>query len=247
MRTGMKVKMTLFIVLFLLLVALIIYIMSGSTSSFPGEERQEASQQSIQIEETDLHPSADQPQIQITPVPIVIPQTEPSAGSVQPTAVPVPIPTATPVPTAAPTPIPTPSPQPVGMAAGNGSFRSDSGSLLNIHADWSAAVADENTVTVTVAVYVDHYQLDYSAYKSLIIQLGESSQSLDGESIHYTESAIASTEVGTAHFSVNAARGESVSLPLSVKWSFGGQYGDGYGNKVDIDRIECGGTITVSR
>ncbi|MDO5444117.1 MAG: hypothetical protein Q4F31_00665 [Eubacteriales bacterium] len=241
--------MTLFIVLFLLLVAVIIYIIGGNekedyynpysagASSQSGVLQQG---QALQQNFTDVSPAVQQMPSQQYVQPV-------HQQEVTPAPAPMPTPTPTPVPTPEPTPVPTPTPQPVGMAAGSGSFRSESGTLLNVHCDWSAAVADESNVNVTMTLYVDHYQLDYSAYKAVVFTLGESSQTIDGEDIHYFESGLRSTPVGTATFSVPAARGETKSLPLTARWSFGGQYGDGNGNKVDIDHIQCGGTVTISR
>ena len=249
MNTGMKFKMTLFIVLFLLLVAVIIYIIGGngkeeyynpysvSTSSVQSEIPQQGQNpQNVEVTVPAGQQEAAQPQsvqpVQPAPTPV-------------PAAVPTPAPT--PIPTPEPTPVPTPTPQPAGMAAGNGSFRSESGTLLNVHCDWTAEVADENSVNVTLTLYVDHYQLDYSAYKAVLFTLGEESQTIDGEDIHYFESGLRSTPVGTTVFTVPVARGETKNIPLTARWSFGGQYGDGNGNKVDIDHISCGGTVTISR
>lgn len=254
MNTGMKFKMTLFIVLFLLLVAVIIYIIGGngeeayynpysvnvpaeqSTSSQQGQNQQQYyTDASSAVQQSSSQPQTIQP----------VQQTPASVPSPIPAVIQTPMPTTTMTPE--PTPIPTPTPQPVGMAVGNGSFRSESGTLLNTHCDWSAEVADESTVNVTMTLYVDHYQLDYSAYKAVLFTLGEESQTIDGEDIHYTEGGLRSTPVGTAVFSVPAARGETKSIPLSARWNFGGQYGDGNGNKIDIDHIQCGGTVTISR
>lgn len=244
MNTGMKFKMTLFIVLFLLLVAVIIYIIGGngeesyynpysvgtSSSGQNADSQQGQNPQQFPSQPQNVQPVQQTPAAVPSPVPAVIPTPMP-----------------TPVPAPEPTPVPTPIPQPVGMAVGSGSFRSESGTLLNTHCDWSAEVADESTVNVTMTLYVDHYQLDYSAYKAVLFTLGEESRTIDGEDIHYTEGGLRSTPVGTAVFSVPAARGETKSIPLSARWSFGGQYGDGNGNKIDIDHIQCGGTVTISR
>ena len=48
---------------------------------------------------------------------------------------------------------------PVGTNIGSGSFRSDTGTGLNIRADWSAAISGQDTADITVTVYADCYSL----------------------------------------------------------------------------------------
>lgn len=163
----------------------------------------------------------------------------PVPNTLQPTPAPTPVPT--------PTPAPTPTPQPVGMAAGNGRVRSASGSLLNTEAEWTASVKDEETVTVQVRLYLEHYQLDYSAYKAVKITLGSETRELNGVDIHYSESGMQRTEVASAEFTVPLKRGESRSLDLRTEWRFGGEYGDGNGNRVSIDKISCTGSVSINR
>ena len=239
MNNSMKFKMTIFIVFFLLLVAVIVYILGGNA-----EEPYTAPYTAA-----DTVPAVQTPQPIQNNVGQPV-QNVPGSQPVQPELTPVPLPATpvpTPVPTPAPTPEPTPTPQPVGMPLGSGRLESSTGTLLNIHADWTAAVADESRADVTVTVYVDHYQLDFSAMKALTVSLGDLVQTLDGVDIHDYEPGLKSTPIGTTTFQIPLARGEQKNLPLSAKWTFNGAYGDGNGNKVDIGAIECAGTISISR
>ena len=52
---------------------------------------------------------------------------------------------------------------PSGTVIGSGSFRSDTGTSLNIRADWSAAIGSTSTVDVTVTVYAEHFSLQTTA------------------------------------------------------------------------------------
>ena len=48
--------------------------------------------------------------------------------------------------------------------------------------------------------------------------------------------------IGSKTFTVNISSGESISLPLSVTWHFGGKY-----SNVDLTDIVASGTVTASR
>jgi len=248
MNTGFKIKATLFIVLFLLLVAVIVFILKDSSpiasvlpAAAPSSAAADRSAQTAPI--TTRAPA--------TPVPATVPpQAQTQTPSPATEAViyftPAPTPVATPAPVS--TPVPTLPPQPAGMVLGSGTFRSDTGSLLNIHADWTAAVADETQIRITVTVYVDHYQLHNTGSRSLFITLGNDTRALDTADITYdVAGAPTSSVLGATEFTVPLARNSSAAQELHVKWNFGGVYGDGRGNKVDLSTVTCGGSFTVSR
>ena len=165
MNNHMKLKITLLIIVFLLLVAAIVYIMAPSggqkTDPYtPGfsvrEENQPASNPS-----SNVSPAGDPTPYPLTPDPY------------SPTPTPY-VPTPTPyVPT--PTPF-VPTPDPVGQPLGSGTIASTTPWLLNIHADWSAVTAAAGNAKVEVIVYADHYPISYNSFESLIIRLGDNSQ-----------------------------------------------------------------------
>lgn len=250
MTNGIKIKATLFIVLFLLLIAVIVFILQGNKSDMgntnpyssiptvPPVVTDAPVQQAYQTPEPNIPQTYSYPTaapVYVTPQPI---QTQPPEIFITPEPV---------IVTLEPIPVPTITPQPVGMTLGSGSFRSVSGSLLDIHADWTATVADEDTATVTVTVYADHYQLYNSAMPSLYITVGNSTETLMTAEIQYDESALRSSVLGSASFRVPVSSGSSTTVPLSVKWNFGGTYGDGHGNRVDVSVLDCSGNITLSR
>ena len=228
----MKLKITLLIIVFLLLVAAIVYIMAPSsgqkTDYTPGFSVREENQ-----------PSFDQ-----NPVPATA-QAAPVTTAV-PVSTPTPyVPTPTPyVPT--PTPF-VPTPDPVGQPLGNGTIASNTPGLLNIHADWSAVTAAAGNAKVEVVVYADHYPISYNSFESLIIRLGDNSQRLYANEIHSDLNQLQSTELGRYTYTIPLAAGESKTLPLSAVWEFNGYYGDGYGHSIEIPSLRCEGTITLSR
>ena len=236
MNNHMKLKITLLIIVFLLLVAAIVYIMAPSggqkTDPYtPGfsvrEENQPASNPS-----SNVPPAGDPTPYPLTPDPY------------SPTPTPY-VPTPTPyVPT--PTPF-VPTPDPVGQPLGSGSIASTTPWLLNIHADWSAVTAAAGNAKVEVIVYADHYPISYNSFESLIIRLGDDSHRMYANEIHSDVNQLQHTELGRYTYTVPLAPGESKMLPLSAVWEFNGYYGDGSGHSIEIPSLRCEGTVTLSR
>ena len=133
---------------------------------------------------------------------------------------------------------------PTGTSLGNGTFRSDSGTSINIHADWSAVVSGANTVDVTVTAYVDSYSL-YTTASPDVLNIAVDGQyfSLASPAIEIpTTTQPVSTQINSRTVTVTLSGGETRNIPVEVIWHYRGTYGGTY-----LDSIECGGTITLSR
>ena len=149
-----------------------------------------------------------------------------------------------------PTPIVTGAPvapvdvMPVGTLLGSGTFRSDTGTSLNIHADWNATVSGDRTVDITVSVYVDSYSLYTSASpNTLNIAVDGQYASLASPAIEYDGTdGLRVTLLNDRTFTVNLSSGELKSFPVEVAWMYRGTYGN-----VSLDTIECGGNISLTR
>ncbi len=232
MNNHMKLKITLLIIVFLLLVAAIVYIMAPSSGQktdpyTPGfsvrEENQPASNQNSV-------PATAEPAPAVTAVPVITPTPY--------------VPTPTPyVPT--PTPF-VPTPDPVGQPLGRGTISSTTPWLLNIHADWSAETAAAGNAKVEVIVYADHYPISYNSFESLIIRLGEDSHRMYANEIHSDVNQLQHTELGRYTYTIPLVPGESKTLPLSAVWEFNGYYGDGLGHSLEIPSLRCEGTVTLT-
>lgn len=169
-----------------------------------------------------------------TPAPVSTPAATPK---------PTPTPTPKPTPTPTPTPAPTPTPVPVGKELGSGSFTSDTGTGLNIRADWTVKVSGADTVDVTVTVSAESYSLNSIALPgSVHISLGETFVSMDSPAIEHNDNTLIKTVFGAQTFSARLSDGQSANMPLAVEWHFGGSYGD-----TELPVIECGGQISVAR
>ena len=252
MNNGMKTKVTLFLVLFLLVVALIVYILTS------GGEREVYNPNPVVM---------TAPPASAAPAPTPTPAPATPAPTPIPTFSPTPYRTAEPVPAFSPTPyLPAPdiflpdTPVPVvteapfavftvpsapTVASTSGTFTSDSGARLNIHADWSA-VLSESTAQVTVIVYADHYSIQHHSYQSLFIQLGDETRALYASEIISASNEPQHTELGRTTFTIPYVRGEMRAWPLHVQWKFNGTYGkDASGNPIELPVIECGGILTL--
>ena len=133
---------------------------------------------------------------------------------------------------------------PSGTVIGSGQFRSDTGTALNIHADWTAAVKNPQFVDVTVTVYADHYSLiTYATPGALQVSVDGQYVSLGSPAIENDgTTGLAMTEINSHTFQVPLTSGDIRTIPVQVVWQYRGTY-----SGVDLPTIECGGNITVTR
>ncbi|MER2151893.1 MAG: hypothetical protein ABS900_09790, partial [Candidatus Limivicinus sp.] len=133
---------------------------------------------------------------------------------------------------------------PVGTNIGSGSFRSDTGTGLNIRADWAATISGQASVDITVTVYAECYSLYTTATP------GALNIALDGQYVSLASPAIerdgtagaGSVEINSRTFTVSLVSGEHREIPLDVTWLYRGSY-----SGVNLDTIECGGNIALNR
>lgn len=236
-----KIKAVLFIIIFLLVIAIICAWLTDTdrhSVSLPehGTEPVYSTPEPAQVSFEPLPETTAQPTPAPTPVPTPIPTTAPT-------------PQPTPAPTPKPTPAPTPEPVPTGVYLGSGRFVSDTGTHMNIHVDWEAYTSGSGTVDVELTVTLDCYAITMGRVnKSLHICVGDQYVSLDVPAVDYSGREALSTPIGSHVFTLHLAAGESNLFPVAVEWHFNGSYGkDADGNPVPIDVIECGGTIELAR
>ena len=229
-----RIKAVLFIIVFLLVIAVAVNLLMDMQS----EKKAEATPTNDPYANTvtpsvDMQPALETPQ----PTPAIVP-------SVAPTATPMPAapaPTATPVPTATPEPVQPVIPQ--GEVIGSGSFTSDTGTPLNLRADWTATVLDSERVEVTVNVYLVSYQIEVrELYNAVNVSVGDQYASADSPAIKWENNTRLETLLASTVHTLSLHSGSSASFPLAAQYQFGGTY-----SKVELPVIECGGTIELSR
>ena len=224
----------LFVVVFILLIAVVFSLLNDGTST------EDISSFRIQSQQTDggIVSAIETPPVTPAPETTWLPN---------PTQLPTPVP-ATPAPTPAPTPVPTPSPAPVNVVIGSGTFESNSGTYLNITADWTATTVSDSQVDVTVKVNAKSYALDYVGFpNSVHIAVGDQYESCAANTISHPDNTLMLNELATHTVSVYLPAGTSNTFPVQIVWDFNGIYGSPTMGPVPITSLECGGSITLSR
>ena len=230
--TSGKIKAVLFIIVFLLIVAVV-------ASWFVS--RDDAAQAEAEAAAAAAAAAAQ------TPEPTPVPTPEPTAVLITPKPKPVP----TPAPTPAPTPQPTPEPTPLfelpaaitgggayGDVLASGSFSSGYGLGIDLLADWSVTVLSNSEVSVSVTVSVQSSGQLYSGPVPLGVSAGGQYATLTAKSVDGAGTHV----LGSQSFTVSAPAGQSTSIPIQASWHFGGTYS---GN--DLPVLECGGTAVAAR
>lgn len=226
-----RIKAVLFIIVFLLVIAVAVNLLMDMQS----EKKAEATPTNDPYANT-VTPSVETPPALETPQPT--PAIEPS---VAPTASPTATPTPTPIPTATTEPVQPVIPQ--GEVIGSGSFTSDTGTPLNLRADWTATVLDSERVKVTVNVYLVSYQIEVrELYNAVNVSVGDQYASADSPAIKWENNTRLETLLASTVHTLSLPSGSSASFPLAAQYQFGGTY-----SKVELPVIECGGTIELSR
>ncbi len=188
-----------------------------------------------------------------SPAPTAGPTPDPGRGETVTTATPAPEPTdgpiATPEPmetfqpapenTAQPTPEPLPeeTEEPVIVnpnQLASGSFRSDTGTALNLVADWRAAAIDATTARITVTLSLESYSLDIGERRGNIL-------TFNGEDYYFVTDPI---EIAGGDFVKTQIYVWSQEIPMSelsfdlaVRWNLRGSY-----SKKEMEAIELSGS-----
>ena len=233
-----RIKAVLFIIVFLLVIAVAVNLLMDMQS----ERKADATPTNDPYANTvtpsvETQPALETPQ----PTPAIAPSTAPTATPVPATQVPTQAPTPTPVPTATSEPVQPVIPQ--GEVIGSGSFTSDTGTPLNLRADWTATVLDAERVEVTVNVYLVSYQIEVrELYNAVNVSVGDQYASENSPAIKWENNTKLETLLASTVHTLSLPSGSSASFPLAAQYQFGGTY-----SKVDLPVIECGGTIELSR
>lgn len=132
---------------------------------------------------------------------------------------------------------------PQGEVIDNGSFVSETGTPLNLRAEWTATVLDDQYVKVTVNVYLDSYQIEVrELYDAVNVSVGDQYASANSPAIKWENNTKLSTLLASTEHTLYLPAGSGDSFPVAVQYQFGGTY-----SKVELPVIECGGTIYLNR
>lgn len=233
---AQKLKAVIFILVFLLILALIITWATGCDADRRAQEPEET-QETEQTQPTPEPPQdtpvpAQQPTVPTVPTPK--PENQPTQPS-QPSQ-----PTQTTAPTV-PTPVPTPTPLPSGQLLGSGSFHSETGTGLNLICDWKAVSVEGNKAEITLTVSAESYSLHLSDMgNNVFISVGgQPAEMAQPQMAH--DGGYTVTTFGTRTFTLPLNEGTN-NFSVAVEWHFNGSY-----SGTPLDVIECGTTITLTR
>ena len=138
-----------------------------------------------------------------------------------------PEPPSSPSPTPSPTPSPSPSPTP--PASASGSISSDTGTSLNIVADWTLSGS-----TLTVEVSAESYRLQsVGAPNAGWVSVNGVEHFFNTQEINYE-----GPEQGRSPLGSVTIEGVSAPAQIEVVWLFRGSYGG-----VELERISASGSI----
>ena len=235
-----KITAVLFILVFLLVVAVVFTFLTSLDRRREAAANEPVNNDVVVTENTPV-PTAE------APAPAsAVPYEAPAQ-----TAVVTPAPTAEPAAAVIETPTPEGIPESVsgnapdmGALLGSGSFSSNTGTAVNIRADWEARVSGANEVKLQVKIILNSYSIYVNSLPNAVnIGLNGQYVSLDSPALSYDSNTSQLTaELASQSFTVQLPAGSSRDLDLQAEWHWGGTYGGVY-----IPVIECGGTISLSR
>ena len=187
------------------------------------------------------------------PSPAPLPDNTPARGETVTTATPGPEPTVTPMATpepmetfqpapentAQPTPEPlpeeTPEPEIVNPSVlASGTFRSDTGTPLNLIADWRAAAIDDSTARITITLSLESYSLDIGERRSNILTFNGEDYYFMTDPLEIEGGDFVKTQIYVWSKEVPLSK---LSFELSVSWNLKGSY-----SKKEMDTIELSGS-----
>lgn len=249
--TSTKIKTVIFLIVFLLTLAVVCNLLIDLS------ENKRVAEVTADVPTAD--PYADENStggssgtvVVITPPPAVSGNTSGSSNNSvnnpAPTMRPIETAAPTPEPTVEPTPEPTPEvtpvPIPVNTVFADGIFKSDTGALIDIMADWNAVVIDNETVKVTVNVNLSSYTLYLmESFNGVQVSVGDSYKSSSTPAVTHEDNTLLITPLATTEHYIKLSAGNTATYPVQVVYNFGGTY-----HQVDLPTIECGGYITLAR
>ena len=160
----------------------------------------------------------------------------PTAASPSPTTSPTPSPTPTPTPTPSPTPVPTPAPSELG----SGSFRSDTGTGLELIVEWSAQRSSGDSAVISVSLWAESYSMHCSAIPyGAALTIGGETYTFDTAAVANDEPDIVRTELGSTSVTVQTDGDGGFDAEAGLAWRFGGSYGG-----EELEEITASGRIS---
>lgn len=218
-----KLKATIFILVLLVVAAAVTAIATGRSVK-PGNS---AAQNTTTPSQSQIAPPSETPEA--TPSE----STEPSDSAE---------PSESPEPSESTEPTPTPS-EPVAdrTVSGSGSFASDTGTPLNLTVNYTAAAKSASEVSITFDLYLNCYTINATAKPGgATVTFNGKTYTMSTPELSSSSATATSVKLCSKTVTVPLAAGESLNVPVSASWAFGGKY-----SNVDLATIDASGTLSV--
>ena len=126
----------------------------------------------------------------------------------------------------------------------NGSFRSDTGTGLNLRGEWGAE--GDGELRLTLKIYLEHFSLSvgewYGAYAGSIRVGGATERTFSTPAIHTSQNEFQSDLLKTETYLFRPDELPDGEIPLVVTWRFGGTYAG-----KEIGSVTARGSISLAK
>lgn len=144
-------------------------------------------------------------------------------------------------PAATPTPKPTATPKPSARTLDqSGSIKSDTGANINMRVDWHITSKSSTELTLDVEIYVSSYAINAGPHNGVIRLCGKEYKFISEAIRNDDNSSLHDELIYDQSITIPADIGETVAVPISAKWEFGGIYG----GKM-VNNITAEATLTI--
>lgn len=144
-------------------------------------------------------------------------------------------------PKATPTPKPTATPKPSARTLDeSGSIKSDTGANINMRVDWHITSKSSTELTLDVEIYVSSYAINAGQHNGVIRLCGKEYAFISEPIRNDDNSSLHDTLIYGQSVTIPAEIGETVAVPISCKWEFGGVYGG-----KTVNNITAEATLTI--
>lgn len=152
-------------------------------------------------------------------------------------------------PGSTPSPVETPAPEAadIGAEAGSsglvdvsGSIRSDTGTALNLIADWEWVSVSARNVRLTVTLYLESYSLSVSERYGNTLRIGDETVTFRTPELEVPSGDLVKTELYSWSETFTLPEGGSLSTDISATWGFAGSY-----SGTELPEISLSGRIST--
>lgn len=152
------------------------------------------------------------------------------------------------LPGSTPSPVETPSPDGLsgedaagaGLVDVSGSIRSDTGTALNLIADWEYVSVSARNVSLRITLYLESYSLSVGERYGNTLCIGDETVTFRTPELEVPSGELVRTELYSFSETYTLPESGSLSTTLSAVWSFAGSY-----SGVELPELSLSGQIST--